>query len=93
MNEDYIFLSVNYDAFEIELTREVGFTYMSEKLVLLEYPNMTLVSEILLPSAVYCTSGALLTMAIHTPLSQYLIPLNLIILSIIIQINRKLLTR
>lgn len=59
MNEDYIFLSVNYDAFEIELTREVGFTYMSEKLVLLEYPNMTLVSEILLPSAVYCTSGAL----------------------------------
>ena len=26
MNEDYIFLSVNYDAFEIELTREVGFT-------------------------------------------------------------------
>lgn len=59
MNEDYIFLSVNYDAFEIELTREVGFTYMSEKLVLLEYPNMNLVSEILLPSAVYCTSGAL----------------------------------
>ena len=93
MNEDYIFLSVNYDAFEIELTREVGFTYMSEKLVLLEYPNMTLVSEILLHLRSTVQAGLFLMMAIHTPLSQYLIPSNLIILSIIIQINRKLLTR
>ena len=67
---------------------------MSEKLVLMEYPNMTLVSEILLPvSRSTVQAGLFLTMAIHTPLSQYLIPLNLIILSIIIQINRKLLTR